>query len=434
LTQPTIAFVSATYPYPSDNGKKTVIAGFMTFLAQTVGPGNLTYLLLGDPPRTDCPTLSTITIPMGAAWKRLASVGWYSLVLRRKSLQESLLYTRGTRQRLRECIARLDPDIVVLDTIRIAQFFEDALAVAPRRRWLLYMEDLFSRRYRMLARDLVVRPAADPLGAFAYAVPALMRPLARPASIQALLYRLEESLVAGSEQRLAAALRQVCLVNGDEVSLLAQSVPGAAILETPPCLSPTAVQREDRANQGPFLIVGALDYPPNALAVMEFLTEAMPSIIQTMPEARIKIVGKGAPATLAASCSRWAPHVELVGYVPDLSTLMAAAAAMIVPVRIGSGPKLKSLEALAHGLPLITTRNGVEAIAVVADVHCLVSDDLREFPALMRRLRDPKTNAELSRKSRALFEGKYSAKAVYPRYAAAFLGKMHASGGQSRSG
>jgi glycosyltransferase involved in cell wall biosynthesis len=157
--------------------------------------------------------------------------------------------------------------------------------------------------------------------------------------------------------------------------------------------------------------------------VTEFLAQAMPAIVRMMPEARIKIVGKRASASLAASCSRWAPHAELVGYVPDLSTLMATAAAMIVPVRIGSGPKLKSLEALAHGLPLITTRNGVEAIAVVPDVHCLVSDDLRMFPAFMQRLREPKMNAELSRRCRALFESEYSAKAVYPRYAAAFLGK-----------
>ncbi len=431
LTQPTIAFVSTTYPYPSDNGKKTAIAGFMRFLAETIGLDNVTYLLLGDPPRAACPSLSTVTVPMGAASLRVASLCWHSLVLRRKSLQESLLYTRAVRRRLRACIARLDPDIVILDTIRIAQFFEDALNIAPRRRWVLYMEDLFSRRYRMLARDLArarsadraARAAADPLGAFAYAVPAAMRSLARSAGIQALLYRLEETLAARSEERLAAALRQVCLVNGEEVSLLARSVPSATITQTPPCLSTPTVPRAAHAHDGPFLIVGALAYPPNALAVTEFLNEVMPAIAQAMPQARIKIVGKGAPATLVALCSHWAPQAELVGYVPDLSSLMASAAAMIVPVRLGSGPKLKSLEALAHGLPLITTRNGVEAIAVVPDVHCFVSDDLRAFPAFMQRVSEPQTNAKLSRQCRALFESEYSAKAVYPRYAAAFLGE-----------
>jgi hypothetical protein len=370
---------------------------------------------------------------MGAASLRVASLCWHSLVLRRKSLQESLLYTREVRRRLRACIDRLDPDIVILDTIRIAQFFEDALNTTPRRRWVLYMEDLFSRRYRMLARDLAraparsadraARAAIDPLGAFAYAVPAAMRSLARSTSMQAPLYRLEETLAARSEERMAAALRQVCLVNGEEVSLLARSVPSATITQTPPCISTPAVPRAAHAHDGPFLIVGALGYPPNALAVMEFLNEVMPAIAQAMPQARIKIVGKGAPATLVALCSHWAPQAELLGYVPDLSSLMASAAAMIVPVRLGSGPKLKSLEALAHGLPLITTRNGVEAIAVVPDVHCFVSDDLRAFPAFMQRLSEPQTNAELSRQCRALFEREYSAKALYPRYAATFLGE-----------
>jgi glycosyltransferase involved in cell wall biosynthesis len=433
LTQPTVAFVSATYPYPSDNGKKTAIAGILRFLAETIGLDNVTYLLLGGAPGATSPSLSTVTVPLGAASQRIASLCWYSLVLRRKSLQESLLYTRSVRRRLRACISRLDPDIVILDTIRIAQFFEDAPSIAPRRRWVLYMEDLFSLRYRMLARDLAqasdrpadraARAAADPLGAFAYVVPAAIRPLVRSAGMQALLYRLEETLVACSERRLAAALQQVCLVNGEEVSLLARDVPGVAVTQTPPCISTPAVPRAVGAHEGPFLIVGALDYPPNVLAVTEFLSEAMPSIAQAMPRARIKIVGKGASTTLVALCNRWGPQVELVGYVPDLSVLMASAAAMIVPVRLGSGPKLKSLEALAHGLPLITTRNGVEAIAVVPDVHCLVSDDLRMFPAFMQRLREPKTNEELSQRCRSLFQSEYSSKAVYPRYAAAFLGQ-----------
>jgi glycosyltransferase involved in cell wall biosynthesis len=425
MTQPTVAFVGTTFPWPCDNGKKTVIAGFMKFLARVVGASNVTYVLLGDAPRTDDSAFSTISIPMGPWANRVASLFWHSMLLRRKSLQESLLYTPGMRRRLRECIARLDPDIVILDTIRIAQFFEDALAIAPHRRWVLYMEDLFSRRYRMLARDFdpALRAGVDPLGAFAYAVPAALRPLARSTSIQSLLYRLEEALVTESERRMAAALGQVCLVNAEEAALLKRSVPSATVLQTPPCLPTPTVRRASDAHQGPFLIVGALDYPPNALGVTEFLTHAMPAIVGTMPQVRIKIVGKGAPATLAALCSRWAPHIELVGYVPDLSVLLASAAAMIVPVRTGSGPKLKSLEALAHGLPLITTRNGVEAIAITPGIHCLVSDDFRAFPAFMQRLRDPATNEAFSQQCRALFESDHSAQTVYPRYAAAFLGR-----------
>ncbi|HEX2885735.1 glycosyltransferase [Vineibacter terrae] len=389
----------------------------------------MTYVLLGDAPLCGLdPSLPTVRIPLGPASRRLASVCWHSLLLRRKSLQEALLYTPRARQRLLACIARLDPDIVILDTIRIAQFFEAASDTAPRRRWVLYMEDLLSLRYRALARGLdgPVAAAVDPLGAFAPAVPAPLRPLARAASLRALLYRFEASRVARSERRLAEALRNVSLVNGEEVALLARQVPDATVLHTPPCLPAPSMHRADEAHRGPFLIVGTLDYPPNALAAAEFLTQAMPAVVRAMPQARIKIVGKHASATLAALCARWSPHVELVGYVPDLSGLMASAAAMIVPVRIGSGPKLKSLEALAHGLPLISTRNGVEGIDVVPDVHGFVSDDLGAFPAFMQRLREPATNRVFSQRSRALFERAYAADAVHPRYEAAFLGAMQA--------
>ena len=120
-----------------------------------------------------------------------------------------------------------------MDTIRIAQFFEKV--ITPKRRWILYMEDLFSERYRSLLADLGHgRPDADPLGAFAYAVPAALRPLARPRSMRAAFYSLEQRLVAQREHRLARAVDRVCLVNPLEASSLAAEVTETEIWETPP--------------------------------------------------------------------------------------------------------------------------------------------------------------------------------------------------------
>ncbi|MBN9086978.1 MAG: glycosyltransferase [Reyranella sp.] len=419
----TVAFVSAVYPYPADNGKKVVIAGFLRFLHEAVGAENITYVGLGTFDQSVRVPFRTVIIPLGGATRRLSSVALHALMLRRKSLQEALLYSPRAQRRLRRTIEALDPDIVIMDTIRIAQFFEKEIARTPKRRWILYMEDLFSERYRSLLADLGRdRPDADPLGAFAYAVPAPLRPLARPRSMRAAFYSLEQRLVARREQRLARTVDRVCLVNPVEASNLAAEVAEAEVWETPPCIAtPPARRRAETAAHGPFVILGALHYPPNIIAVQDFLAEAMPRIAREMPSARVVIVGKGASDSLRSLAARWKPHIELVGFVPKLDTLFEKAAAMIVPIRIGSGFKLKVLEALAHGLPLITTGKGIESIPIEPGVHGLVSDDIAEFPEFMRTLRDPETNAQVSAHCRELFEQHYAQEAAYPRYAAAFL-------------
>jgi glycosyltransferase involved in cell wall biosynthesis len=391
----TVAFVSTVFPYPADNGEKVVISGFLRFLQEAVGADNITYVALGTFDRSVAVPFRTVTIPLDGATRRLGSVAVHTLMLRRKSLHEALLFSPRAQRRLRRCIEMIDPDIVIMDTIRIAQFFEKVIARAPNRRWILYMEDLFSRRER---------------------------PLARPHSMRAAFHSLEQRLVERREQRLARTVDRVCLVNPAEASDLAAEVAEAEVWETPPCIATPPARRQPRAAaRGPFVILGALHSAANVVAVQDFLAEAMPRIAREMPDARVVIVGKGAPDQLKALAARWKPHIELVGFVPQLGALLEGAAAMIVPMRIGSGVKLKVLEALAHGLPLITTEKGIESIPVEPGVHGLVSDDIAEFPAFMRTLQDPATNAQVSAHCRELFEQHYAPEAAYPRYAAAFL-------------
>jgi len=397
----TVAFVSAVFPFPADDGKKVVISGFLRFLMEAVGAENITYIALGTFDRSASVPFRTITIPLAGTTRRLSSVAVHSLMLRRKSMEEARLFSPRAQRQLRRCIESIDPDVVIMDTIRIAQFFEKVMPQTPNRRWILYMEDLFSRRYRSLLAD----SGRDPSGA-----------------MRAAFYSLEQRLVKRREQRLARTVDRVCLVNPAEASDLAAEVAEAEVWETPPCIAAPPTRRQpEAAAQGPFVILGALHHASNAVAVQDFLTEAMPVIAREMPSARVVIVGKGAPDELKSLAARWKPHIELIGFVPQLTALLEEAAAMIVPTRVGTGLKLRVLEALAHGLPLITTEKGIESIPIESGVHGLVSDDIAEFPGFMRALRDPTTNAQVSAHCRELFEQHYTQEAAYPRYAAAFL-------------
>lgn len=103
--------------------------------------------------------------------------------------------------------------------------------------------------------------------------------------------------------------------------------------------------------------------------------------------------------------------------MPQLAPLLAGASAMIVRVRIGSGLKLKALDAFAHSLPPTTLR-GIESTPIETGEHAL---NLSRFPDSMRTLQDAATNAAFSARCRVLFDQRYAREAAYPRYAAAFL-------------
>jgi glycosyltransferase involved in cell wall biosynthesis len=158
----------------------------------------------------------------------------------------------------------------------------------------------------------------------------------------------------------------------------------------------------------PLLIhIGTMFYPPNADAVRWFVTEVFDRVRAAVPDARFVVVGARPPADIAAFHDP-ARGIEVRGYVPDIAPLLAEAAATVVPTRAGSGMRVKILEAMAVGLPIVTTTVGAEGIRVVPDTHLLIADDAAAFAdATVRLLSDPALRARLRNQAHALAAARY---------------------------
>jgi glycosyltransferase involved in cell wall biosynthesis len=157
---------------------------------------------------------------------------------------------------------------------------------------------------------------------------------------------------------------------------------------------------------GTLLFFGALDYPPNVDGLLFFLDEIWPRIASTHPSARVRILGRRPPPELLA---RQGPRVEVAGFVEDLRPSLAAAAAVIVPLRLGGGTRLKILEAMAMARPVVSTTLGAEGIGAASGRELLLADDPARFAAELRRLLDdPALGARLGSAARALVEARYA--------------------------
>ena len=143
----------------------------------------------------------------------------------------------------------------------------------------------------------------------------------------------------------------------------------------PPLATGTETPRPAPPGPPTALFVAHLARDENDRAAIWLLTEIWPKVLARCPEARLRIVGAGASEQLERLAAEQA-SVTLAGFVDDLGPEYAAAWTCVVPLRQGAGVKFKTLEALLHDVPVVTTSVGAEGI-VGPDLFAGVADDAR---------------------------------------------------------
>jgi glycosyltransferase involved in cell wall biosynthesis len=151
---------------------------------------------------------------------------------------------------------------------------------------------------------------------------------------------------------------------------------------------------------------GALTYGPNYDAVEFFLREILPRIRQSRPAVSLTVTG--ATAGVPLNSFPVDPHVHFTGYLTDIRPIVAGRMVAIVPLRRGAGTRLKILEAMALGTPVVSTTKGAEGLEVVPENHLLIADEPSEFATqILRLLRDPSLRGKLAENARRLVEARY---------------------------
>jgi polysaccharide biosynthesis protein PslH len=142
---------------------------------------------------------------------------------------------------------------------------------------------------------------------------------------------------------------------------------------------------QDAEREDEILVLGSLDWYPNADSLNYFIQEIFPIVREGRPEAKLRIVGRRPPHNLKKRCSK-IPGVDFVGEVEDVNDHLARATVVVVPLRIGGGSRLKILEALAAGKAVVSTSIGAQGLEIVSGEHLIIADSPSEFAASIERL------------------------------------------------
>lgn len=313
---------------------------------------------------------------------------------------------------LRRALATERFDAVQIEGLEMAAHWLVARRRIAARPWAVY--DAHNAEHVLQARAAAVERrtlARWPAALYSYLQAAKLRRYERVVRLACDL-----TLAVGEPDRAALA----ALAPDVPVELLPNGVDVASYAPAP--LRPQA----EVAAAPRLLFFGTLDYRPNVDAARWLVTEIWPPIRAALPGARCTIVGARPTPAVAALGRR--PGVMVLGDVPDVRPHLAQADVVVVPLRFGSGSRLKVLEALAAGRPVISTPLGCEGLAVRDGRHVLLAEDTAAFVVTIRHLcQNERLRQALASAGRKLVEERYDWAQITPRLLALYAQRSRAA-------
>lgn len=153
---------------------------------------------------------------------------------------------------------------------------------------------------------------------------------------------------------------------------------------------PRGLERGPRS----LVFTGVMNYTPNDEAMRKFVRQCFPRLVASVPDVRLTIVGAYPSRAIRNLAS---DRIRVTGHVPDVRPFLERAEVFVAPLNSGGGTRLKILEAIAMGTPVVSTSIGCEGLRLRDGEHMLVADSPESFvQAVLRLFRDPELRAGLA--------------------------------------
>ncbi len=297
-----------------------------------------------------------------------------------KPVELEFLYSEELANKLTRLVAEVDFDIVHIEQSRMALYLE-ALPSDARFKCVLAFQNITSMQYERISR-LAQRPDWK------------------------LRSWLHGWTMGRWEPRYAERFDRCITVSAQDRDWLISANPRLQVDVVPNGVD-TSLYRPLplQGTQPTLLLIGNMEYAPCADGAVWFCNQILPRIRRAVDGVQVWIVGRRPTPEVTALNS---DDVHVTGYVEDVRPYYSRSTACIVPLRAGGGTRLKILEAMALGRPVVSTPIGCEGLDVIDGQHLLISADSEQFAEKTARLlTDPQLYQRISTRGRQLVEDRY---------------------------
>jgi polysaccharide biosynthesis protein PslH len=228
-----------------------------------------------------------------------------------------------------------------------------------------------------------------------------------PNRARGIMWRHASGLIARQEAEAVGLVDQIWVAHTEsQDSLRASYADVAPIAVVPNVVDVDSYPQSTRADPLHVLYTGRFDFWPNEEAAATLVRDLLP----VLEHASLSIVGI-APTPWMREVDD--PRVTVTGAVDDIRPYLQQAGVLAVPLRAGSGTRLKVLEAFAASVPVVSTAKGVEGLQLVDDVHYLNAETVEEFAVAIEALaREPARAAAIASSARSLVAERFSLPAL----------------------
>ena len=381
-----ILFLSPTVPFPLTDGGRIRV---FNLLKQIAAKNEVTLLALETQP-TDADGVTELQqlgiqvhlVPNAPTLPRVSFGTLVNAFLKRQPITVARYALPAYRQKFRELVATENFDLVHYEMFHTAQFRTDTDLPG-----VLSQQNVDSAIWRRLCGE-----TTNPFYKFAYWT-------------QQLAFQRYERV-------LSPKFDAVTCTSDIDAAVFQRHCAGDTIEIIPNGVDVTHYQPDFTSEASAHLIyIGSMDWYPNEDAVAFFADEVLPQIREKVPDVQFSIVGGNPSARVQRLTER--AGVIVTGRVPEIKPYFAEATVFVVPLRIGSGTRLKILEALAMGKAIVSTSVGAEGLDLKDGEEIFIADEPTPFAdAVTRLLTDPSLRRRIGENGRARVEQDYDWRSI----------------------